>query len=91
MNAIFLCRMKCHATKFLPQNNFKVLEWPENSSDLNSIEKVWTEVKNKVSKRQPSSAPELARVIKEDRVREILKNPKFNRQYAKTHGSYNQE
>ena len=78
-------------TKFLAQNKVTVLEWLGNSPDLNPIENLLVELKDKVSKQQPSSAPELARVIKEvwENPEGVL--PKSNRQYARVHGGCDQE
>ena len=43
----------CHRSKvainFLDSNNIDLFEWPGNSSDLNLIENLWTNMKNKVS------------------------------------------
>ena len=44
----------CHRSKvaknFLDNNNIDLLEWPGNSPDLNPIENLWTDMKNKMSK-----------------------------------------
>ena len=70
-------RTQCHrskvATTFLAQNKVKLLEYRENNPDFKPIKNLWTELKDKVSDRQPPSAPELARVIKEAWVRETSK------------------
>ena len=40
----------CHpskvATEFLKENKISVLEWPGNSSDLNPVENLWTDMKD---------------------------------------------
>ena len=50
----------CHRSKvamtFLAENGIKVLDWPVNSPDLNPIENLWTNMKNKVAEKHPSSA-----------------------------------
>jgi len=65
----------CHRSKviktFLAENRIKVLDWPGNSSDLNPIENLWTNMKNKVAEKRPSSAKDLVKVIKEVWVKEI--------------------
>ena len=67
----------CHRSKiakiFLDSNNIDLLEWSGNSSDLNPIENLWTNMKNKVSEKQPLSGVELVKAIKEVWVKEISK------------------
>ena len=59
-------------TNFL-KKKVKILDWPGNSPDLNPIENLWTVMKDKVVKKQPSSLPDLCRAIKEVCVNEISK------------------
>ena len=65
----------CHRSKvartFLDENQIKVLDWPGNSSDLNPIENLGTNMKNKVTEKHPSSAKDIVKVIKEAWVKEI--------------------
>ena len=48
----------CHRFKvakiFLEKHKIELLEWPGNSSDLNLIENVMTNIKNNVSEKYPS-------------------------------------
>ena len=61
------------AKNFLDSNNTDLLEWLGNSPDLNPIENFWTNMKNKVSEKQPLSGAELVKAIKEVWVKEISK------------------
>jgi len=65
----------CHRSKvaktFLAENRIKVLDWLGNGPDLNTIENLWTNMKNKVAEKHPSSAKDLVKVIKEVWVKEI--------------------
>jgi len=65
----------CHRSKvaktFLAKNRIKALDWPDNSPDLNPIQNLWTNMKTKVAEKHPSSAKDLAKVIKEVWVEEI--------------------
>ncbi|KAG1696946.1 Transposable element Tcb2 transposase [Nymphon striatum] len=65
----------CHRSKvaktFLAENRIKVLDWPGNSPDLNPIDHLWNNMKNKVAEKHPSSAKDLVKVIKEVWVKEL--------------------
>ena len=65
----------CHRSKvaktFLTENRIKVVDWPGNSPDLNPVENLWTNMKNTVFEKHPSSAKDLVKVIKEVLVKEI--------------------
>ena len=67
----------CHRSKvaknFLDSNNIHLLERPGNSPDLNPIENLWTNMKNKVFEEQPLSGAELVKAIKEVWVNKISK------------------
>ena len=43
----------------------RVLKWPENSPDLNPIERLWRLIKQKVSTLNPTTLDELNRTIKD--------------------------
>ncbi len=66
----------CHRSKvaktFLAENRIKVLDWPGNSPDFNPIENLWTNMKNKVAEKHPSSVKDLVKVIKEVWVKKNL-------------------
>ena len=49
---------------FSRQKNIRLLEWPGNSPDLNPIANFWTEVKNRVAEKHPTSLPSLIKTIK---------------------------
>ena len=65
----------CHRSKivkhFLTENHIKIQDWPENSPDLNSIENLWTNIKDLVSQKQPGFSLELIKVIKKVWVKKI--------------------
>ena len=59
--------------KWLQDSGYQILgPWPGNSTDLNVIENVWTVLKRKVADRNPTSAEDLQKKIKEAWISEIL-------------------
>ena len=50
---------------FLDSNNIDLLEWPGSSTDLNPIENLWNNIKNKTSEKQPLSREKLVKAINE--------------------------
>ena len=65
----------CHWSKivsaFLKSQEVNVLQWPENSPDLNPIKNLWKILEDKVAEEQPSSAKQLVEVIKKKLVTDI--------------------
>jgi transposase len=60
-------------TDYLKKKKVKVLDWPGNSPDLNPIENLWEEMKNKVADQHPTSLETLKNAIKLVWTREISK------------------
>ena len=71
----------CHRSKivaqFLKSKKIKILDWPENSPDLNPIDNLWTVLKDKVSEKQPTNTKELEEAIKA--VRELELSAEYRR------------
>ena len=42
------------------QTRFQVMDWPDQSLDLNPIENLWTNIKKIVFKKNPTSTTDLA-------------------------------
>jgi hypothetical protein len=53
------------AAKWSKDNNVKVLEWPSQSPDLNSTEKLWEELKKCVRARRPTNLTQLHQLCQE--------------------------
>ena len=60
--------------KWLKENKVKILEWPSQSPDLNSIVNLWAELKKHVVARRPTNLTQLHQLCQE--------------QWAKIHPTY---
>ena len=59
--------------EWLQNKNVKVLEWPNQSPDLNPIENLWKDLKIAVHRRTPSNLTELEQICEEE-CEKILKS-----------------
>ena len=79
----------CHRSNVdvtsLAKNRVKVLDWPGNSPDLNPIDNLWTEMKDKVAEIEPPSAKDLVKANKRsvDEINLAGVQHKLGGQYAK--------
>ncbi len=53
-------------SEWLTKNKIKVLEWPNQSPDLNPIEMLWHDLKHLFHARKPSNVAELKQLSKEE-------------------------
>ena len=53
-------------SKWLKDNEVKVLEWPSQSPDLNPIEHLWAELKKRVRARRPTNLTQLHQLCQEE-------------------------
>ena len=52
--------------KWLKDNKVKVLEWPSQNPDFNSIEHLWAELKNRVRVRRTTNLTQLHQLCQEE-------------------------
>jgi hypothetical protein len=59
------CHMAKSVTRWLHDHHIPIIgPWPGSSTDLNSIENLWMQMKRKVAAHNPTSAESLQKVIK---------------------------